>query len=105
MRAVSHTASSRNRSSTDSSPASPCDSVTAPPILLWKRDESVDVGGGMSLGAEYAWMACAEADDSNGEADGKANAETEREVDKEGECAGQGSTLSVGEADVAVVGP
>ena len=73
--------------------------------MLWKRDESVDVGGGMSLGAEYAWMACAEADDSNGEADGKANAETEREVDKEGECAGQGSTLSVGEADVAVVGP
>lgn len=49
-------------------------------------------------------MACAAAD-RNGEADGKANAETEREVDNAGECAvGQGPTLSVG-ADTVVVGP
>ena len=65
-------------------------------------------------------MACADADrngkanaeterevDSNGLwSDGKANAETEREVDSIGlcDCAGQGPTLSA-VADAVVVGP
>jgi hypothetical protein len=50
-------------------------------------------------------MACADAD-RNGKADGKANAETEREVDSNGLCdrVGQGPTLSA-VADAVAVGP